>query len=394
MITKDTKNPFRAGTGDVPPCFPGRENELYHLENIIKELSDSDSPSKDTIFVAPRGNGKTALITWFMEKIKKEEKENIDVIKTTPNEIKTTGYLVNKIALPGWVQRLQKNTGLQFKYSYAGLQVESGNKASQDDIDPGLICDELQRRCERKATVLIIDEAHSLEPEIGNHILNASQGIRNSGAPFDLILAGTPGLLKNLSDMNATFWERFEVLKPGLLSIDDAHKALVEPLYKLGVTGGKRKLKEWSRETQGYPYFTQVYGEKLFQQLQKKESGKISSTIAKATEAEVKKVQEHFYQTRYDMLKVLDLASIAQAVAKLYGTQRSMHENRVNELLQTIELPENLIPSAAEQLLINEGYIWRGDPLDQSIFHAGIPSLMEFAKKKSDKPPGERGNEN
>ena len=78
---------------------------------------------------------------------------------------------------------------------------------------------------------VLVDEAHTLDLEVGQLLLNASQQVR-AQAPFLLVLAGTPGLLAHLSKMNASFWDRLGsgLLGIGRLSDAAAREALKKPL--------------------------------------------------------------------------------------------------------------------------------------------------------------------
>ena len=74
------------------------------------------------------------------------------------------------------------------------------------------------RRAPGKAPlVLLLDEAHMLDPEVGRELLNASQEVGRD-LPFLLVLAGTPNLQSHLGQMGASFWNRAEQVRVGRLS--------------------------------------------------------------------------------------------------------------------------------------------------------------------------------
>ena len=58
---------------------------------------------------------------------------------------------------------------------------------------PKAFTDLLEARCARRPLAVLLDEAHNLDPEVGQVLLNASQKVRDK-APFLLVMAGTPGL--------------------------------------------------------------------------------------------------------------------------------------------------------------------------------------------------------
>lgn len=384
MITKDTINPFGLGRGEIPPYFPGREMEQHHLRALINELKQQVSPSKGTILSAPRGYGKTALLNWLIEKVRTEEKDNIDIIEIAPDKIQTEADLINRVALPDWIERLQEKTGLDISFDgYRGLQIKEDTKSKkQRQISPHLLTEELMRRCSQKPIILIVDQAHTLNPRIGAKLLNTSQKIKNE-VPFEFIMAGRPGLLDHLKKIDATFWERNDILMPGLLSYKEAYKALADPLETLQVTEGQKILEELAQDSQGYPLFTQIYGAKLFNRLQLKETGQIDNKIEKQALKDIRNRKELFYDNRYDGLDELELIEIATTVAEHYETQQVASENEIKEILSSVTLPERYTTENAQQELQNEGYIWRADPSDQKVFHPGIPSLMTFIRNRA-----------
>ena len=95
----------------------------------------------------------------------------------------------------------------------------------------------LSARCRRRPSVLLVDEAHTLDRDVGQLLLNVSQEVR-ANAPLLLVLAGTPGLPAHLSTMNASFWSRLDEgrMGIGLLSGAAARDALVKPLTAHGVS--------------------------------------------------------------------------------------------------------------------------------------------------------------
>lgn len=381
MITKDTINPFRPSLGATLPYLSGREMEQHHLSTLLDDLKQQVSPSKDTIISAPLGYGKTALLNWLIEKVRTEEKDNIDIIKTESSQMHTEAALIDKIALPDWIEGLQEKTGLDISFTYLGLQVKEHTKSKkQRQISPHLLTEELMRRCSKKPTILIVDDAHELKPRIGAKLLNIRQKIKNE-VPFELIMAGGPGLLNHLKKIDTTFRKRNDILLPNLLSYKETYKALAEPLETLQVTWSQKILKEWAQDSQGYPYFIQVYGHKLVEQLRLKETGLIDNKIAKQALKEIRYRQEAIYENRYEDLDDLELIEVATTVAEHYETQPVVSEDEIKEILNSVTLPERYTTKSAQQALIDEGYIWRADPSDQTVFHPGIPSLMTFIRK-------------
>jgi len=395
MIPENTINPFEPGPGKIPPVFPGREHEQYQFMQCVNRLKHNIAPSHDIIICAPRGNGKTALLTWLEKETSRQAANNIHVIDITPDEIKTIPDLINILAPSGHkrnlLSRLEGSIKATAPPSLTGIPADASISAKlnpKEQVAFTTVAAALTHCCLRKPTLLIVDEAHNLEQPVAQALLNASQKTRKK-APFLLVMAGTPGLRNHLSAINATFWERNDILQPGLLTWEDAYKAIAEPLETFQVTHDQGILKNIAQDSQGYPYFTQLWGEKLFILLQLQKTGHINNEIAQLALKDIRYKQQIFYQGRYDRLDKLELIPIATAVAEHYEKQAArdqdqiLSQDQIEEILDTVTLPAGHTIKTAQEELINEGYIWRADPANQKVFHPGIPSLMAYIKTQA-----------
>ena len=211
--------------------------------------------------------------------------------------------------------------------------------------------------------------------------MNASQKTR-AAAPFLLILAGTPGLQNRLQHMGATFWERSERLYPNLLSQRDTAKALVKPLEKYHITCEEDCLQAIIQDTQGYPYFVQLWGDKLFDALKQKSQARINQDITALARNEVDVRKKYFYRNRYNELKETRLASLVPILGSAFSGRRSLNEYQLEQLLHKAALPPEMTPEEAETILHELGYIWQGDPNNESNWIPGIPSLMKYIEQR------------
>ena len=110
---------------------------------MAADLREKRSPSANVILYGPRGNGKTVLLNVIGDRL---QQAGTAVVQATAN----------------------------------------GAAASVEQM--------LAARCAEGPLALLVDEAHGLDPTIGGGLLDASQTIRRKGAPFLLVLAGTPGI--------------------------------------------------------------------------------------------------------------------------------------------------------------------------------------------------------
>ena len=395
MIPENTINPFRPGIGQVPPSFPGRQTEQHHFQTLINELKQQGSPSKDTLLCAPRGNGKTALLTWLEKETSRQAAEEIDIIDLTPDDIQTTLELVNALAPASHKRNLLSRLEGSIRASASAVPVGIPAEASigaklnpEQQVAFTTVATALTQRSLMKPTLLILDEAHNLEQPVGQALLNASQKTKKR-APFLLVMAGTPGLRDHLGTLSSTFWERNHKIYPGLLSPEDSLKAILDPLKKYAITFDDETMRNIIKDCQGYPYFTQLWGEALFKTLQARRHTHIDKEIATQSLNEIETQRQSFYADRYSKIRKEKLLLPAIQLANHFENNHTITENNLTALFNAIDkrLPEILTPDTARDKLINEGYIWQSNPLDQGLYYPGIPTLMNYIKRIAKQEP-------
>ena len=189
---------FTPGTGATPPALTGREREQGVLTRCLADLLGGTSPPHDVVLTGPRGTGKTVLINWF-ERACRDHEPDVDVAKLTPADILTRDALIEVLAPPpGIAKLLPRKLGVAAVGSVEWAPPSGGARNLRA---------ELTARCRRKSLAVLLDEAHTLDLEVGRTLLNASQQVR-ADAPFLLVLAGTPGLAAQLGAMDVSFWSR------------------------------------------------------------------------------------------------------------------------------------------------------------------------------------------
>lgn len=359
---------FKPGTGGLPPYLAGREDEQQICQTFLDHLRKGAAPSRDLILYGPRGNGKTTLLSWLHEEA--DKCDAVDVIQLTPAAMSTEEKLVRRLLPPPeWWQAPRAN-----KVPISGVE---RRVPSLDEV--------LVARTEKKPLLLLLDEAHTLDPKVGHALLNASQIVRRK-QPFLLALAGTPQLESRLSCMNVTFWSRSEVLPIGRLDAAATADALRLPLESERVAVDDCALASLVAANQGYPYFVQLWGEALWRRVVAGKSsadGRITQKDVEAVQADFEKKRGHYYLQRYNELQQQGLLPVARAVAEAFKE----HEHLDNEQLQAAVL-RGLDEQGSEKRALeaattlgNLGYIWQPNAVPN--WEAGIPSLMDYVHMHS-----------
>ena len=371
-------NPFLPGDGQLPPKLSGREAEQSVLLGCLDRLKAGRPCPSNVILIGPRGNGKTALLRWFKRRC--EKAKGVDTVWLTPK------------AVPGR-DALASRLGPKRRFLPASVSVNLGGLAGGEwrlADDPGAFAELLVARCKRRPLVVLLDEAHALDAEVGGFLLNLSQEVRGEDAPFLLVLAGTPGLQDALNQMGASFWDRAEQLGVGRLSAGASAEALEVPLAREGVSLDPGALADVVADSQRYPYFIQLWGEALWNALRREGGKRVDASLAAAAQPAVSKTRGNYYENRRHEINESGLANCAVAVAEAFRFRA--------------QLPEAALEAAVRQgggdrytlrALQALGYVWR--PLGQAgpIHHEpGIPSLMDYilseheAHRRINRAPG------
>lgn len=373
MAAKIAVNPFVPGRGQLPPYLAGRENEQDALGDLLTYLKAGRGTPRDAVLIGPRGNGKTSLMRWLQLEVQ-DSRPHMDHLWLTPSELPNLDALATSLVPPRRFAALRPRS-LSFSVGVGRLGWELGGR-------PDALGPLLKARCARRPLVLLLDEAHTLEPDLGRILLNVSQTV-SAEAPFLLALAGTPDLPERLNAMSATFWSRSERLGIGRLDENAAAAALTRPLSELEspIAVEDQVLDQAVSESQGYPYFVQLWGAGLWKAATDAGVKSIDADTAAVAAKAFSLKQSSFYQDRYGELERRDLLSAAECVALAFDGRETLTNREFNaaiaaphQINQTGGLARRIRDELSEL-----GYVWK-PPEGENLWHSGIPSLMDYVK--------------
>ena len=378
MGTKDVLGPFQPGDGGLPPYLAGRESEQNLCRAFVSRLRQGRAPPREIIFYGPRGNGKTALLVWLQREA--AASPGVDVLRLVPAAIRTETRLVERLLPSSWWQRLTPK-----EISVYGIRWRPGEGR------PPPLDEALAARAKQGPLVLLLDEAHTLDEEVGSALLNASRQMGRE-LPFLLVLAGTPELRSRLGALNVTFWNRAERCPVGRLSPRASAAALRKPLEDEQVDIDEEAEAHMVRESQGYPYFVQLWGEAVWRQI--RGSREMRQRIVRAdvagAQAPFDRGRNGYYLERYDELMERELLPVARAVADAFEERSLLNdaqlETAIARGLGKAPRPERV--ATARTALGHLGYIWR--PETEPTWEAGIPSLMDYVQRYVPAPRASR----
>ena len=351
---KPTKysNPFTPGFGAIPPYLAGRADEQDLFRNNLANMSAGRSPSAPIILYGPRGVGKTVLLNWFEDEVQQggAKKNKIRVVKTVPNALESQSDLWKSLLNPS---------------------IWKSHNLSRSTVQEDLI-----KQCKKRPLVYLIDEAHRMDSDVCNHLLNLHQRI-SFDAPFMLVLAGTPGLRHFLSNVGASFIERARYIGVGRLDEQASADAISKPLQEQGIQITEDALSIIVEDSQCYPYFLQLWGSSLWDEADKENVTCITEEQVAVVKPDITIIKKDFYNDRRDKLTKLELRPTAVAIARAFQDTKEMSKDMIMEIIRDNLSVDSLnTQSDFERLqtFIDNDFIWQSQK--SILYEPGIPSFM------------------
>ncbi len=385
MSIPDLKHLFVPGDGNVPPYLAGRKEEQAYFQDCVDVLKNKKPAPRNLIVYGPRGNGKTALLEYLQTRTRQKEKGHLEILWLTPDQIATPADLARilkgKNKLKGLLRNVTGSVGTWFGSASIGVDLSASSSVELED--------QIRNKCQHKAFILIIDEAHTLTPAVARALLNASQSVRNAGNPFLLVLAGTPNLSAALGQANASFWDRSKKWPLGRLSPEEAGQALTIPLQEVGITFTPDVIEHIVAQTHCYPFFIQVWGDCLARSLDQTRDTEITLETFKGVEAAVIDECDAMYDIRFSEIKRMGLLPVAERVAEAFSecSESILHGGALDKAIErglAGDAPNTRKWGMEEALdqLSQLGYVWRIRVPGGYAYEPGIPSLMTYVNNQ------------
>lgn len=373
-------NPYTPGYDRVPPVFAGRERETDILDRMAESLESGAYGDRDLIVYGPRGNGKTALLSFTHKRLK--ERSKVRSIIVDPSDVPTP-VEVYEILLetPRPTERTITTEG-DARAEFLGTGAIARRSTSQ--VFESTIAD-LKKRCidlmTKKPTILLVDEGHEITGDSLRAILSLSRASNREETNFRFVLSGTPDLPSHLRRIGPMYLNRARRLRLERLDIESATTALFQPMenagYDVELDGAERE--RLIERTQCYPHFIQSIGHAIWDVAEAQGNRRVDMGSLVDAKPLWEEEINTMYEDRFQELDSKDLVPYATAVAAAFAGPTSVHNGYI-DVHDIRKVVKGVSADAPAHEVVNElsslGYVWPARGAGH-LYEPGIPSLMD-----------------
>ncbi len=364
----------------------GRDPEHKLLKEALAAITgprkDKYGPLQDGSppilkIVGPRGVGKTALLTWTEREIKtlKADFVRLADLSDSDAEKKLSSFLSKMADIPGFNRKQVSDQ--EYQLLKAAQDWEYGQPPIED-------CEGILRsRLRFRPLILLMDEVMHYDVKVLGKMLHHSQVLIDEGWPLAVVLAGIPTLDAHLDKVDASFVYRTKDIYINLLDPSATRAALSKPFTDRGIAVADDALELMASWTDGYPHFTQVVGQEVWDAKEKAGCAEIDVALVQSVEEEVWGQRLDIYESIYEMLlQDLLLEHARKVVAAIEAAPDPLTPKQVCACMaEGTDLDAKGTMDVYNQLL-HAGLLWTtGDRRVQATF----PSFFDYFKKENER---------
>lgn len=382
-------NPYAPGAGTPPPELAGRD-ELRNTVRIAGERIRAGRPAKSLLLIGLRGVGKTVLLDRMctemegmgLHTLRIEAPEGRSLPAILAPQLRQALLRLSRVeqARELGKRALQALAGFAraLKVKYADIEVGIDYEPEPGLADNGDLEHDLQALLEvageaaksaSTALVIFIDELQYVEEEQMAALITALHRVAQRQLPVMLVGAGLPQLPGRMGRAKSYAERLFDFPFIGPLDAGAARDAIAVPAQEQGVTLEPAALEKIVSETQGYPYFLQMWGKHVWDVATR--SPITLQDVNLASVSVVAALDESFFRVRFDRLTPAEKRYL-RAMAELgAGPHRS------GDIAGMLDRKVTALAPMRNQL-ISKGMIWSPSHGDTAFT---VPMFDQFMKR-------------
>lgn len=249
-------NPFTPSFGRIPPILAGRDFVINDMLHALDQ--ETNAPDLCTLYVGPRGVGKTALMLhiadiagqygWVSASTFTQDNMLEDLFEQATEHSRNFVEQAAPMKLKG------VSIGGMLGAEWEHRDASAGNWRTR----MGRLVEDLNKQ--GIGLLLAVDEVSATSKEL-LQLVNVVQQFFGEGRKVALLLAGLPDKVSGLvSHDNASFLRRAMRQDLGLICDEDVAIALQETIEQSGKTISRDALQQAVLAIRGYPYMMQLIG--------------------------------------------------------------------------------------------------------------------------------------
>lgn len=366
------KNPFKPGSGHMPPHLAGRKEEQSNFNKILEQ----DIILENLILTGLRGTGKTVLLDtfkpiaisknwlWVGSDLSESASISEEAMATrllTDLSVVTSNILIGKKSSFGF----DKNNQIPITLNYLTLIEVFKN-------ENGLISDRLKATLEKvwqflkegpkiRGIIFAYDEAQNISDQVSEKqyplsmLLDIFQSIQKKNIPFMLVMVGLPTIFPKFVETR-TYTERmFTSMFLGNLNPQESKDAIIKPIQeeRCPVSFEKKSIDIIIKQSGGYPYFIQFICRETYDSFLSQLSSGMKSPNVPISEI-VAKLDENFFSGRWnnitdrqrDLLYVVanlescdgefTIQETSQKSEEMFGKGKRISNSQINQMFNRL----------------------------------------------------------
>jgi AAA ATPase domain len=369
-----TGSPYRPGMGLDPPYLGDREEQIQRFRDFIEE----PEAGHNLLVTGLRGVGKTVLLKHYTDAA---ESAGWIVADREWNQndgeppifrqllLEDLARLAMKLSATERVKSAAQRLARSLRDVISGVRVryegvEVGYEPREGTPVPRRLDDELRdamdevgrlcQKTDRNGVIIRYDEFHVVAEKRGattiSALLSATAAVQQMGLPVMLVLCGLPPMIEHLVHAKSYSERMFTPERLANLRLDEARTALVDPARILGRYFEDSVIEAVMDDTQGYPYFIQLYGDRLWKG--SKERTITLDEFHQLRPAILRDLDDLFFEARYQRATPRERA-VLHAIAALGGESAT-----VKQLMDKANLKNNEVQPLVGYL-VDKGLLYR-----------------------------------